>query len=297
MHADKLIRLATYASVAVAFSLVIAKLVVWQISGSISLMASLVDSLMDVAASLINLFAVRYALKPADDDHRFGHGKMESLAGLAQASFIAGSGVFLLSEGLHRIFFPEAIKNESLALMVMGISLAVTCSLVLFQSYVVAKSKSIAVKADRAHYMTDILTNLGIIAALGLCTIGLSWADPVFALVIAGYILYSAYEIGRESVDHLMDKELESDKIDLIVAEVKKTPEVIGLHDLKTRQSGRDIFIQMHLDLDANMNLHQAHEIAEVVEVNVSRLFPNSEVIIHQDPYRENNSGVKFRVF
>ena len=297
MNQEKWLKYATYASVFVSVSLVIVKLIIWMYSGSVSLMASLVDSLMDVAASVINLFAVRYALKPADDDHRFGHGKMESLAGLAQASFIAGSGVFLLTEAIRRIVNPEAIEHAGLALIVMSISLVATLLLVAFQTYVLNKTQSVAIKADRVHYLTDIATNLGIILALGLAYWGWAAADPIIALLIAGFILYGAWEIGRESIDLLMDKELDAETIEKIVNIVRDVEGVKGLHDLKTRKSGRDIFMQMHVDLDPTLVLADAHEIAEIVEAKLLREFPHSEILIHQDPFENPHAEIEYRVF
>lgn len=280
----RLLRQATYASVATALALIGAKATAWLLTGSVSVLASLVDSLMDVAASLINLFAVAYSLKPADEEHRFGHGKSESLAGLAQTLFIAGSATFLVVQAVDRILLPRPLEDLGIGLAVMGFAIVATLLLVSFQRHVVRVTGSTAIRADSLHYVTDLLTNLGTAAALGLAAFGWSGLDPVFALIIAAYILYNAWEIGHDAFQVLMDRELPEAIQDRIRALVHANPRVLGVHDLRTRQSGRLKIIQLHLDLDGSMTLQQAHDIAEEVEAAIHQAFPGADVVIHQDP-------------
>lgn len=282
---SRLIRSATYASVGVAGILIAAKFAAWQATGSVSLLSTLLDSLLDACASLINLLAVRQALQPADEEHRFGHGKAEALAGLAQSTFIAGSALFLTIEAVHRLINPEPIERGMIGLVVMAVSIALTLLLVGFQTYVVRQTGSVAIKADSLHYRADILVNLGVIAAIAIGTFwNMPLADPLIALLIAGYIVYGAWQIGRSSQDMLMDRELPDEDRSRIVEIALANEDVLGIHDLRTRQSGRDIFIQMHMDFDPHIPLFFAHGISEEVEANIRRAYPNAEVIIHEDP-------------
>lgn len=289
--AARLMRLATYASVAVACTLIVAKFGAWLMTGSVSLLSSMVDSLLDAGASLVNLFAVRHALQPADKEHRFGHGKAESLAGLAQAAFIAGSAVYLFVEAIDRLMTPQTVVRTDLGLVVMGISIALTLGLVLFQRHVVAKTGSLAISADSAHYKMDLLLNASVIVALLLTSqLGWQYADPLFALGIAAYIVWGAWEIGYDAYHVLMDREMPDEDRDRIREIVLAHSDVRGMHDLRTRTSGPNVFIQMHLELDPNMPLWRAHDIAEEVMYQVEGVFPNAEVIIHEDP-----SGIEER--
>jgi ferrous-iron efflux pump FieF len=280
----RLMRLATYASTTVAISLIILKLVAWIMTESVSMLATLIDSCLDALASIINLIAVRHALMPADKKHRFGHGKAEALAGLGQATFIAGSAMFLVLEAVSRIWHPQPIEAMPVGLAVMGLSIAATVGLVLFQNHVIKQTGSTAIKADHLHYKTDLIVNVGVIAALILASYGWLGFDPLIAVAIAGYILYSAWEIARESLDLLMDHELpdtDRRKIENIAC---AHPKARGMHDLRTRKSGMTEFIQLHLELDDNLTLMEAHGIADEVEASILAEFPGAEVIIHEDP-------------
>ena len=280
-----LVRTASYASVAVASILVVIKLTAYLMTHSVAMLASLIDSLLDVAASFVNMVAIRHALEPADAEHRFGHGKAEPLAGLAQAAFIAGSALFLIVESSDRLFNPRVIEHGTLGLAVMVISTVFTIVLVLYQRYVIRKSRSIAIRADSLHYVGDILVNLAIIAALAL-SIYLDWyiADPLFALGVAGYVLYNAWEIVKVSMDQLMDRELPDADRDRITEIARAHPHVRNLHELRTRSSGLTTFIQMHIEMDPEITLVRAHEISDEVEAELHEAFPNSEIIIHEDP-------------
>ncbi len=281
----RLMRLATYASVSTAIVLILAKLVAWFISDSVSILATLLDSSLDVLASLINLFAVHHALQPADHEHRFGHGKAEALAGMGQAFFISGSAGFLLLEASGRLFHPQTdMKGIDIGIGVMLFSIIATLLLLSFQKHVISKTNSTAIKADALHYKTDLWVNGSVILALVLTFYGWPYFDALFALGIAIFILYSAWEIIREAIDLLMDRELPDDERKKIEDRVMSHNDVIGLHDLRTRRSGTTVFIQLHLELDGNLSLSDAHAIADRVERDLITLFPSAEVIIHEDP-------------
>jgi len=282
---DRLLKLTTYASVVTAIILIVAKVFAWGTSGSLSVLASLIDSIMDAAASIINLVAVRYALIPADDDHRFGHGKAEALAGLGQAVFITGSAIFLLFHSVDRMLHPREIEQVSVAVAVMLFSIATTAILLMLQRYTVKRTQSIAIKADSLHYAADLFTNVGIVVALMLAQAGWPGIDPIFAIFIAFYVLYSAWSIVVESVNDLLDKELSESIQQAIVEVVMSHKEVRGVHDLRTRQSGRNKIVQFHIEVGRDLLLWQAHNVSEEIERDLLAEFPEVDVIIHQDPY------------
>lgn len=277
-------RWATYASVAVAIILIVIKIMAYLVTGSVAILSSLIDSFLDFIASGINLFAVRHALVPADHDHRYGHGKAEAIAGLAQAAFIVGSALFLIFEAINRFSHQQALENGMVGIGVMLITIALTALLVKFQRYVVKKTGSIAITADSLHYLGDLLLNLSVIVAL-ILSIYLDWqiADPIFALMIALYILRSAWVIGELSLAQLMDQELPDEVREEIKAIALQHPEVLNLHELRTRSSGRQYFFQLHLEMDGELKLKEAHQIANAVEIEICKAFPNAEVIIHED--------------
>jgi ferrous-iron efflux pump FieF len=285
VRAGRLMRQATYASVAVASTLIVAKLAAWAITDSVAMLSALIDSVLDALASIINLFAVRHALQPADREHRFGHGKAEALAGLAQAAFISGSAVFLIIEAAQRFSRPIVVENSDVGIAVSVFAIVATVVLVIYQTYVVRRTKSIAIMADSLHYKSDLALNASVIAALILSgTFEMTYADPVFAIGIAVFVLFSAWRIFRRSYDELMDHEFPHD-VRARIREIATAPaEVIDMHDLRTRSSGRDSFIQLHLELPSDISLMEAHHIADHVELRLREAFPDAEVIIHQDP-------------
>ena len=281
---DRLLKLATYASVAVAVLLIALKSSVYLMSGSVSLLASLIDSLMDAAASVINLFAVRYALKPADHEHRFGHGKAEALAGLAQSAFITGSAVLVLLQGIDRLLNPRPLDSAWLGIAVMLFSIAATIGLLLIQRHVIKRTGSTAIRADSLHYRSDLLLNASIIVALLLAAYGIQRADAFFGLAIALFIGYSAVQIGRDAVQILMDREL-SDEVRAEALQLARSVEgVVNVHDFRSRQSGHDWFMQMHVEVPAQTPLVQAHELGERVRARIVERFPQTDVLIHTDP-------------
>ncbi len=282
--AARLMRWATYASTGTAAVLIVAKFVAWVMTGSVSLFATLIDSCLDALASIINLLAVRHALAPADKSHRFGHGKAEALAGLGQATFIAGSALFLVIEAIGRALHPQPMEAAPVGIGVMAFSIVATFALIRFQAWVIRRTGSTAIRADHLHYKTDLLVNASVIVALLLSLYGWPGFDALFALGIAGYILHSAWEIMRDALDHLMDKELPREDRRRIKSIARAHPEVHGLHDLRTRRSGLTTFIQLHLEMDDNLPLIEAHRIADEVEAEIRAAFPGAEIIIHQDP-------------
>ena len=281
---ETLLPLATYASVATAILLVGLKTWAWLASGSVSLLASLVDSLTDSLASIVNLFAVRLALRPADDNHPFGHGKAESLSALAQSAFIGGSAVFLLLNAVERLLHPQPLQQTTLGIAVMLVSLLLTLALVLFQRWVLRRAQSQAVSADSLHYVTDFASNIVVLVALVLAAWGWQRADAVLALLLGGWIFWSAAKIAIEAVNTLMDKALPPADVARIEAAALAVPGVLGIHDLRTRLSGARHFVQMHIDLDARLNIVEAHDIAVAVAAQIRALFEEAEVIVHQDP-------------
>lgn len=281
----RLMRLATYASVTTACVLIIAKVIAWFITDSVSILATLVDSSLDVLASLLNMVAVHHALQPADREHRFGHGKAEALAGMGQSMFIAGSAGILLLQAFGRILHPQDISaGLEVGVGVMIFSIIATMILMTFQRYVIKHTDSTAIKADALHYKTDLLVNGSVIAALLLTFYGWTHFDALFAIAIAIFILYSAWQIIRESIDLLMDHELPDEEKQKIRAAVMQHPKTRGFHDLRTRRSGTTVFIQLHLELDSTLSLFDAHAIADEVDELLVALFPEVEVIIHEDP-------------
>ncbi|MBV1871604.1 MAG: cation diffusion facilitator family transporter [Gammaproteobacteria bacterium] len=281
---EKILRRATYASVLVASILIVIKALAWFLTDSVSILASLVDSSMDAVASLINLFAVAHSLVPADKEHRFGHGKVESLAGLGQSVFILVSAVFLLLSAANRLQNPQELGEVWLGTGVMLTSLLLTSALLLFQRYVVRRTGSLAVKADALHYRADLFTNAAILLALFLSVYGYAFFDSVFAIIIAVYIVYSAWGIAREAVQILLDRELPDKVREQIITVAKSVLGVRGIHDLRTRRSGVTCFVQLHIDLDENLSLKDAHQIADAVEDAICAEIPEADVIIHEDP-------------
>ncbi len=280
----RLLRLATRASLAVASVLIIAKAVAWWLSGSVSLLAGLTDSLLDGAASFLNLLAVHYALRPADDDHRYGHGKAEALSGMAQALFIAVSGCLIGFQAVERIQNPEPISAAGLGIAVMLLSLALTVALLTLQHKVVKETGSAAIRADSLHYRSDLLLNVGILVALVMAWFGWQSLDAWFGLGISLYILWSAFQIARETISVLMDEELPVDVSAHMLELACSVPGVLGAHDLRTRISGNHWFVQLHLELPGNLTLSVAHGISDRAAEAIHREYPKAEVLVHADP-------------
>ncbi len=293
---DRLMKLATYASTGTAALLIAVKLAAWMATGSVALLSTLIDSTLDLAASALNLMAVRHALVPADDDHRFGHGKAEALAGMGQAAFVVGSGGFLLAEAGNRMVHPQPVSHGEWGIAVMVFSILATFALVGFQRMVAKRTGSLAISADSLHYTGDLLINASVIVSL-LLAAGTNWplADPLFAIGIGGWLMINAWQIFRLSLDTLMDKELPEADRERIRAIVTAHPGVQDHHDLRTRTSGRQGFIQFHLELPGNLPLVEAHRISDDVEKAILAEFPGFDVIIHEDPAGIREIQTEFR--
>lgn len=281
----RLLRRATRAALAVSGALICLKFAAWIATDSVAVLSSLVDSALDAIASAINFVAVRHALAPPDAEHRFGHGKAESIAGLAQAAFVAGSALFLTFEALSRLASPRPVAYGDAGVAVMVLSIVLTFGLVRYQTYVVRRTGSTAIGADSLHYRADLLANLAIIGALvGAGRLDAAWIDPAAALLVAAYILYSAWGILRTALDGLMDREFPEAERRRILDIAAAHPQVRGVHDLRTRRSGPRSFVQLHLELEGSMTLRDAHAVSDRVERDVVAAFPAAEVIVHLDP-------------
>ena len=280
----RLMRLATIASMSVAMTLVVAKALAWWITDSMSMMSSLVDTSLDLLASLVTFFAVRQALVPADADHRFGHGKAEALAGLVQAGFIAASGLALLLAVGERLINPHQVREEEVGLAISALAIVLTFGLVSFQRHVVKQSGSLAIGADMAHYKTDLVATLA--TGVGLFASGRldqPLIDSGVAGLVALYLLHGAWEVGRNSLNELMDRELPDQERRRILDIARSHPEVQGVHELRTRSAGLTKFIQLHVVLDPTMPLGNAHAVGDRVEAMLRQVYPDAEIILHVD--------------
>ncbi|MGA7675811.1 MAG: cation diffusion facilitator family transporter [Rhizomicrobium sp.] len=280
-----LMRRVALAAVVTGLFLVAIKIIAFIVTDSVAMMASLADSALDVIGSFVNLLAVRHALTPADREHRFGHGKAEPLAGLAQGAFIAGSAMFLVVESAERLIAPRPVEHGFAGLAVMAVSIAAAICLVVAQRFVVKRTGSIAINADFMHYLGDIGVNLGVIVAIVLATtFRLQAADPVIGILVAFLLAAGSWNVFRQSCNQLMDRELPDADRERIKRIVMRHPEVHDMHDLRTRAAGLRAFIQVHIELDPALGLMAAHKIADEVEAALNEAFPNAEVIIHEDP-------------
>jgi ferrous-iron efflux pump FieF len=281
----RLNRLAAAASVTTALVLIAAKLVIWLLTGSVTLLASLADSSMDALASVITLITLRQAAQPADRAHRYGHGKAEPLGALLQAAFLAGSALIVAFQAVQRFIQPVPLRHGGVAIAVMALALLLTAALILFQRAVIRRTGSLAIQADSWHYSSDLATNLAAILGLAIVTLtGWRLGDPLFACAIVGMLLYGATGIGRRALDMLMDRELPRDARRRIVELALAHPAVQGAHDLRTRQAGSDVFIELHLELDGALPLARAHDITHEVEDRIREVFPSADIIVHQEP-------------
>jgi ferrous-iron efflux pump FieF len=284
MHNDSLVQWVSRSSVAVAAILIAGKVYAVYMTGSLSILSSLLDSAMDMVASLGNLVAVTIAAKPADKKFRFGYGKLEAVSALMKSLLIIGSIIFLVFEAIQRFFQEEsAILNPEIGMWVMVLSIVLTMGLTLFQQYVIRKTNSIAVKADALHYHTDLAVNVVVIGSLYLSRY-YSHVDSIACLLISGYVVWSIRGIIGESLAVLLDKEIPSKDKQTIIAVLNNHPKVMGFHNFRTRTSGKKIFIEAHVEMDPSLTLIEAHTIAHELKDAVLELYPESEMIVHQDP-------------
>ena len=280
-----LVRSASIASLLVASTLIVLKYYGWVTTTSVSLLGSLADSLIDFLASVFVFVAISYSILPADAKHRFGYGKSEGLAAFVQSLFIGISGIYVCFEAIKRLLNPSQINQPSTAIWIILVSIVLTLALVMYQKYVVKKSKSIAIESDQYHYLTDTYINLSVLFSIAIT----GWTrfvfiDALVGLLISGVILYTSVTLLKKSFKILLDQEIQSEDRDRIREIALDHPKVLGFHDLRTRDTGRKYIIQFHLELDPNMSLLESHEITDEVTDNVLKLYPDSELIIHTDP-------------
>lgn len=284
-QAAVLTRRVTLLSVMTASVLVAVKAVAWIASGSVALMASMADSGLDLLASLATFIAVRYAAAPPDSEHRFGHGKAEAFASLFQGGLVFASAALVAREAIGELITPSPLKAEGWAIGAMALSTALTGLLIAAQTRVLRRTASVAVSGDRAHYASDLASNL--IALLGIAAsawLGVTGLDPIAALLVAALLLWGAIGVFREAAGQLMDKELPDDARRRIVQIVTGDPRVTGVHQLRTRASGPFVHLQMHVDLDPELSLETAHEVIVAAEKRLIEDFPSADIIMHADP-------------
>jgi ferrous-iron efflux pump FieF len=281
---NSLVTLASAAAIGAAFLLIAIKFYAWLETGSSGVLVSLIDSSIDALSSIINFIVLSYALAPADEEHRFGHGKAESIASLGQAAFIFGSAGFLILHATEKLFNPHTIEKANLGINIIAISIVITLLLVTFQKYIIKRTQSPAIQGDSLHYSSDLFMNLAVIGGLFVSQQGYPQADPVIALLVGFYIIYSAFQLAKKSIHSLLDRELDIETQQEIGNIALAQPKVLGLHDLRTRDSGKTIFIQMHLEMDDLITLLEAHKVADAIEDEILKRFPNADIIVHQDP-------------
>lgn len=288
----RMMAMATRASLTVAVLLLGLKVFAWVRSDSVAMLASAVDSGLDAVASAVTLVVVRWSLAPADHDHRFGHGKLEPLAGLVQGALVLVSAVALLRTAIDRLTRPAATEAGWVGLAVMAVASGATLLLLRYQRKVVTHTGSTAIRGDSLHYATDLAMNaavaLSIIVSWGL---GWLWVDPVLGLVVAVLAGRSAAGIGWEAVQLLIDRELPEPDRAHIAAIIMRHPEILGVHDLRTRRSGLQRFVQFHLEFPADISLRDAHRVGHAIESEVCKLVAGAEVIVHFDPMPEHDEG------
>ncbi|MEQ5775617.1 cation diffusion facilitator family transporter [Thalassospira sp. NFXS8] len=277
-------RRATTASIIIAATLIVLKAIGWFMTDSVSLLSSMIDSMLDIGTSVINFMAVRSAWRPADHDHRFGHGKAEPLAGLFQSAFMLGAAVLVLAEASSRLVDPQPMRLANEAIYIMVVSLVMTVGLVLLQRKAMRMSGSMAVEADSLHYSSDILANAAVIIALLLVGSGFLWADPVIGGIVAIFLLYSAGKVGRDAVSVLMDRELPEPDSQRIIELTMKHKSVIGIHRLRTRSSGVHRFAEIELIMDGGMLMREAHTICHQVMDSIRGEYPDLDITIHPEP-------------
>ncbi|MDD3028733.1 MAG: cation diffusion facilitator family transporter [Alphaproteobacteria bacterium] len=273
------------ASLGVASILIVAKFVAFLMTDSVSLLSSLFDSAFDLGASLVTAYGVSQARRPPDSRHRFGHGKAEPLAALFQSVFVVGSSLFLGFEAVDRFIDPHPIGNDRAGYVVMGLAIVLTLGLVFFQNRVIRRTGSMAIRADKLHYVGDLGVNLAVIIAFLLRQqFGIEWIDPLFALGITGALVFSAYRILQTAMAALMDEELPEKEREKIIGLILQHPDVRGVHALRTRTDGERIFIELHLAMDRAMSLEKAHASADRVEASLLEALPKADILIHKDP-------------
>jgi len=281
----RLTRRVTLMSVATAAVLVTIKAVVWMASGSVALLASTADSGLDLIASLATFFAVRYAAAPPDAEHRYGHGKAEAFASLIQAGLVFASAALIGQQAIRHMLHPQRIEQTGWAIGVMALSTVLTAALIGAQTMLLKRAASVAVSADRTHYLADLASNVIALAGIGaVAAFGWASLDAIAGLAVAILLLWGAVTVFRESSNQLMDRELPDDARAKIVALMTEDPTISNVHQLRTRAAGPVVHIQLHVDLDPDLSLLAAHQAVVAAEKRVLAAFPAAEIIVHPDP-------------
>ena len=276
---------AAVASVSLAVFLALIKFYAFLKTDSLAVFSSFVDSVTDLFASMVSFIAVYFSTKPATTNHRYGYGKTEALSALLQAAFVGVSGLFVISDGIKRLIHPVDVLQTSFGVWIMLFSILATVILVVYQTYVANKTQSLAIKADRAHYTVDFLTNSTVVISLLLVHFfGFVYFDVIAALFISAYLLYNAYDLAKEAVELITDKELSGEFRKNIESIVKKTKGVYGMHDFRSRSLGDSYYFELHLEMDGKISLSEAHDLSALVEEKILEAYPNSQILIHQDP-------------
>ncbi len=282
---SRITRRITAFSIVVGIILISTKLIVFRESGSIGILSSLVHSALDFVAALSSFVAVRYAARPPDATFRFGRGKAEGFSAILQVCLIVLGAVHLLEEAVSRLLNPQAITHEGYAIAVMAFAIALTTWLLIAQSWAIRATGSLAVRGDRAHYIADMSANIAVIGGILLASYTtFLWADAFVGFGIALWLFYTAFKVGRLAWSQLMDQELPENERALIRDLALKDKRINGVHDLRTRASGPHVHIQMQLDLDDELSLHQAHEIIIAAEDRMMEAYPAADIMIHPHP-------------
>lgn len=280
-----LTRRITTLSVGTAAILIVIKGAAWAASGSLAMLASLADSGLDLVASLITFFAVRYAAEPPDAEHRFGHGKAEAFSSLIQAGLVFASAALIGREAIDGLLHPRPVEHGIWGVGVMVVSIALTLALIRAQAAVMARTRSVAVAGDHAHYAADLASNaVTLVGLAAVALLGWTWVDAAAGLVVAAWLLWGAVGVFRQSADQLMDHELPVEEREAILALLTDDPRIGGVHQLRTRAAGPHIHVQGHMDLAAGLSLAQAHAIMSAAEARVKAAFPTADVLLHPDP-------------
>ncbi len=284
-NTEPLVKSASIASLLVASTLIVLKYYAWVTTSSVSMLGSLADSLIDFLASIFVFIAITYSFLPADEKHRFGYGKSEGLAAFIQSLLIGISGIYVFTEAIKRLLNPSQINQPNIAIWIILVSIVLTIALIMYQRYFVKKSQSMAIESDQYHYLTDTFINLSVLFSIVITGwTRFTFIDAVVGLLISGVVLYTAFILLKKSFKILLDQEIQSSHRDQIRKIALQHPQVLGFHDLRTRDTGQKYIIQFHLELDPNMTLLESHKITDEVTDNVLDVYPNSELIIHTDP-------------
>lgn len=279
-------KLAAILSIVASFVLFCVKITFGLVTNSLSIVTSAVDSFLDLSASVINYYSIHHSSRPADKEHRYGHEKAEAIAGLFQSFIIIASTFFLIFEAIERLNTNVLIQKLDKGIAIMLISLIVSYILSKYLKKVAIKTESIALHADSFHFKTDLYTNITIITGLVLVKLtGLTILDSLITILVSSFIIYSTYQIIRNSLDVLMDRELSSEKLFLIENSIKEhSMDIKGFHKLRTRNTGSTKFIEFHLEINKELSFIEAHDISEEIIKKLEILIPNSEIIVHVDP-------------